>query len=199
MSDHLERFAHDRYYLRRKVLKILGGAFHLRDADGNLILYSSQKRFRLRENISLYDTEAMETELLNITTQSVFDISGSYAVRDVQTGAVVGGLKRKGISSMFVRDAWVILDAEGREIGEINEDSMLKAIARRVLDEWAFFLPQKYHATIGGVEVATFRTNFNPFVYKLEIDFSMDADNLFDPRLGLSAAVLLAAIEGKQD
>jgi len=90
MSDHLERFAHDRYYRRRKVLKLFGGAFHLRDADDNLILYSSQKRFRIRENISLYDSEAMETELINITTQSIFDIAGSYAVKDVTTGAVVG-------------------------------------------------------------------------------------------------------------
>jgi uncharacterized protein YxjI len=178
---------------------MFGGAFHLRDADGHLILYSSQKRFRIRENISLYDTEAMQTELINITTQSIFDIAGSYAVRDVQTGAVVGGLKRKGISSSFLRDRWLILDADGREIGEIVEDSAVKAIARRVLDEWAFFLPQKYHATIGDVEVATFQSNINPFVYKLEIDFSMDTENVLDPRLGLAAAVLLAAIEGKQN
>ncbi|MEO0587663.1 MAG: hypothetical protein AAF078_08490 [Planctomycetota bacterium] len=198
MPDHLERFAHTRYQVRRKVLKLFGGAFYIRDDQGNLVLYSKQKSFRIKEDISLFDDQEQTTQLLHITTQSILDIAGTYAVKDAQTGAVIGALKRAGLSSMFVRDRWLILDASGQEIGEILEDSQLKAILRRVVDFVAIFMPQKYHATIAGQTVATYQQNINPFVYKLDVDFSMDQGNLFDPRLGLAAAVLLAAIEGKQ-
>ncbi|MEM0915077.1 MAG: hypothetical protein AAGK09_10775 [Planctomycetota bacterium] len=197
-EEHLHRFLKDRYFLRRKVLKLFGGAFHIRDASGDLVLYSKQKSFRIREDISLFDNEAMTTQLIRITTQSVFDIAGTYAVQDMVTGETIGGLKRHGLSSSFIRDKWEIYDPDGRQIGEIVEDSQVKAILRRAVDSVAVLMPQKYHATIGGQTVATYHQNFNPFVYKLEVDFSMDTNNLFDPRLGLAAAVLLAAIEGKQ-
>ena len=61
-----------------------------------------------------------------------------------------------------------------------------------------FFMPQKYHATVGGQMVCTFQQNFNPFVQKLAIDFSYDQNKTFDRRLGLAAAILLLAIEGRQ-
>ncbi|MEM6334236.1 MAG: hypothetical protein AAF823_12940 [Planctomycetota bacterium] len=199
MSDHLERFAHARYNVRRKVLKLFGGAFHIRDEQGNLVLFSKQKSFRIKEDISLFDDEQQTTQLIHITTQSIFDIAGTYAVKDAQSGAVIGGLKRAGLSSSFIRDRWLILDTNGQEIGEILEDSQLKALLRRFVDLVALLMPQKYHATIAGQTVATYQQNFNPFVYKLDVDFSMDDQNAFDPRLGLAAAILLAAIEGKQN
>jgi hypothetical protein len=49
-----------------------------------------------------------------------------------------------------------------------------------------------------GRRVCDLRQNFNPFVYKLYVDFSENTNNALDVRLGLAMAVLLAAIEGKQ-
>lgn len=43
-----------------------------------------------------------------------------------------------------------------------------------------------------------FKQNFNPFVTKLSLDFSTDTERRLDRRLGLAAAVLLCAIEGKE-
>jgi hypothetical protein len=43
-----------------------------------------------------------------------------------------------------------------------------------------------------------FTRNFNPFVSKVNLDYSMDTQGLLDRRLGIAAAVLLLAIEGKQ-
>ena len=62
----------------------------------------------------------------------------------------------------------------------------------------AMFLPQKYHAQVGGAEVATFQQNMNPFVKKLTLDFSMDPPGRLDRRLGLAAGILLSAIEVRQ-
>ena len=50
---------------------------------------------------------------------------------------------------------------------------------------------------VGGKKVVDFKQNFNPLTYHLNVDFLVPAAE-FDRRLGLAAAVLLAAIEGKQ-
>ena len=99
----------------------------------------------------------------------------------------------------MLRDEWLILDANGAEIGKIMEDSQVKAIVRRFIEAAAFFMPQKYHAEIAGKTVASYQQNFNPFVHRIAIDFRPDTDNRLDPRLGLAAAVLLCAIEGRQN
>lgn len=197
--DDRARFEHARYTVRAKILRIFGGAFHIYGPDGALALYTEQKRFRLKEDIRLYADESMRRELLRISTQSVFDLAGAYDVRDSVTGERVGTLKRSAVSSTFVRDHWSILDGEGNAIGELQEDSTLKALVRRYVDIVALFMPQRYHMTLGGQAVAHFRQRFNPLVLKLEVDFSPDPGARLDRRLGLAAAVLLSAIEGRQD
>lgn len=51
------RFDHIHYTIRRKVLKLFGGAFHIYDGEGNLVLYSKMKAFKLREDIPLYSDD----------------------------------------------------------------------------------------------------------------------------------------------
>lgn len=199
MDSDLQRFTHTHYLVRRKVLRIFGGAFHIYDADGNVVLYCHQKRFKLREDLRIYESEEQQTELLKITTKSVFDISGTYDVVDSVSDERVGSLRRSGISSTFMRDHWTILDGDGNEIGEIAEDSMLKALVRRFIDAASLLMPQAYHVNIGGQQVAELKQTFNPFIYKLNVDFTGDDEVRLDRRLGLAAAILLAAIEGKQD
>jgi hypothetical protein len=75
---------------------------------------------------------------------------------------------------------------------------MTSALIRRFVEAAAFLFPQKFHATVRGQTVCTFQQNFNPFVRKLVVDFSMDGNCLFDRRLGIAAAVLLSAIEGRE-
>ena len=192
-----ERFTHAQYVVRKKVFKLLGAAFHVYDTAGSVVLYSKQKAFKLREDIRLYTDPDMTTELLTIKARQILDFSAAYDVVDLPTGRKIGAFKRKGWTSL-VRDAWVIMDADDREAGRINEDSVLAALFRRMFDGNSILLPQAFHAELGGETVATFRQNHNPFVRKLTVDFSPDVHNRFDRRLGLAAAVLLAAIEGRQ-
>jgi len=46
--------------------------------------------------------------------------------------------------------------------------------------------------------VFEFHRNFNPFVSKMELDFSKDRTGALDRRVGIAAAILLVALEGKQ-
>jgi hypothetical protein len=191
------RFEHNNYLIRRKVFKLFGAAFHVYDPADQVVLFASMKAFKLKEDIRLYDNEEMHAELLLIQARRVLDISAEYDVTDSQTGEKVGVLKRKGLKSM-VRDEWIVMDPKDQPIGTIKEDSTAMALIRRFIP-FANLIPQEYAGEIGGAPVCTFKQNFNPFVMKISLDFSADVNRLLDRRLGLAAAVLLCAIEGKQD
>lgn len=137
----------------------------------------------------------MSTELVNIHARKIVDISSIYDVFDSQTGLKIGALKRKGLKSIL-KDEWLILNDEDEEIGIIQEDSMGLALLRRFLLN---LIPQSYNVYIGSNLVSTFKQNFNPFVIKLNIDFSNDAEGVFDKRLGIAAGIMLCAIDGKQN
>lgn len=193
MSD--SAFSHSTYLIRRKILKILGAAFHIYDPQGNVAFYSKQKAFKLKEDIRVYTGEDMQKEVLTIQAKNIIDFSATYTVFDPTTGTKVGLLKRKGMKSI-IKDEWIIMDANEKEIGLIQEDSMMLALVRRFLTN---LVPQSYEGTINGRNVCHFKQNFNPFVTKITLDFSMDTESLLDRRLGIAAAILLCAIEGKQD
>ena len=59
--------------------------------------------------------------------------------------------------------------------------------------------PQKFIGYIGDVPVLEFSQNRNPFVQKIELDYGPDVNGLLDRRLGIAAAALLCAIEGRQN
>ncbi len=187
-------FSHKNYLIRRKVFKLFGGAFHIYDPEGRVAFYSQMKAFKLKEDIRLYSDETMETELLTIKARQIIDFSAAYDVMDSVTGEKVGVLKRKGMKSIF-KDEWIIMNEEDREKGFIREDSPFLAFVRRFITN---IIPQKYHAEIGGERVCELSQNFNPFVMKINLDFSQDEKGLLDRRLGIAAAVLLCAIEQKQ-
>ena len=192
-----ERFGHTNYVVRKKVLKIFGAAFHVYDGSGDLVLYSKQKAFKLREDIRLYTDEKKTAELMTIQARQIIDFSAAYDVIETPTRRKLGALKRKGWKSL-IRDNWVIMDPNDREVGTVVEDSTALAVVRRLVSDVALFLPQKFHVDYGGATVATFQQNFNPFVRKLLVDFSPDTAGHLDRRLGLAAAILLSAIEGRQ-
>ncbi len=196
-AGYKDPFDYDRFVIRRKVFKLLGAAFHVYDESGNLVMYSKQKAFKLKEDIRLYSDESMKVELLTITARSMLDFSASYDVIDPLAKQKVGALRRKGWSSL-ARDSWMLLNAHDQEIGTVQEDSMIAALVRRFIDAASLLMPQKFHAEMNGQTVCTYQQNFNPFVRRLTVDFTHDRNKQFDRRLGLAAAVLLSAIEGKQ-
>ena len=183
----------DQFVLRRKVLRLIGAGFHFYDAHDKLLAFAELKGFKLKEDLRIFADEAKSQELIRISARQILDISANYDVFDSTIGEKVGVLQRKGLKSIL-RDEWLIKDAQDREIGMIFEDNWALAIFRRIIA----LLPQRYDAVLGGVKVADLHQNFNPFVFKLAVDFTPDRERRFDRRLGLAAALLLAAIEGRQ-
>lgn len=187
-------FQHNRYTLKRKVLA-LTGKFRIFEPAGQLVLYSQQKMFKLKEDIRVFSDESMAQELLHIQARQVVDFSAAYDVIDSTYQTKVGALRRKGLRSMM-RDEWQVLDDQDRPLGLLHEDSVGRALLRRFL--LGTLLPQNYDLRIDGEKAADYRQRFKLVGYHLDLDFSLDADRQLDRRLGLAAAILLGTIEGKQ-
>ncbi len=186
-----------RYTIRRKVLQLFGASFHVYDEQGRVVGFSSQKAFKLREDIRIFADESRTRELLSIQARQVIDWSAAYDVVDSTEQRKVGALRRKGWSSLL-RDQWEVMDAFDRPVARLREDSTLLALLRRFLSN---LIPQRFHLEhLEGAgapgPLATLRVRFNPFVYRLDVEvLHRDA---VDPRLVLATAILLAAVEGRQ-
>lgn len=187
-------FQSNRYFLKKQAIA-LTGIFRIYNENDQMVLYSRQKMFRLREDIRVYSGEDMSQELLYIQARNIIDFSAAYDVIDSTDQTRVGALRRRGWRSML-RDTWDILDASDQPLGILQEDSQGRAMLRRML--LGSLLPQNYDALFNGQRTADLRQKFNPFRYELLLDFSEDVQRRFDRRLGIAAGILLAAIEGRQ-
>lgn len=181
------------YTLRRKVFKFMGARFDIFDANGVMVLHAAQKAFKLKEDIRLYADENKTDEVMLIQARAILDFAAAYDVFDSHTGEKIGALKRKGWQG-FVRDEWIVMDRNDQEIGVCIEDSLGLALVRRLVMS---LIPQNYDLMIGGERAADLRQRFNPFIYKLDIDLTQwHADA--DVRMGIAAAVMIAAVEQRQ-
>ena len=124
-------FQHSSYLLKRQAIA-LTGKFRFYDPMGNLVMFSEQKMFKLREDIRVYSDEGKTQEVLGIKARQIMDFSAAYDVMDTATNQKVGTLRRKGWSSLL-RDEWQVLDTNDNQIGILFEDSMGLALLRRFL------------------------------------------------------------------
>ena len=186
-------FSLPRYIFRRKVFTFLGAKFHVYDENWDVVMFSKKKAFKLKEDIRVFSDESQTKELLTVKARQILDFGATYDVADSTTGAVVGSWHRKGLASIL-RDTWLCYDAQGNEIGKLIEDSMAKALLRRFLLN---LIPQGYSLQVDGKEAVTIHQHFNPFILRYTLDMTKH-QGLLDPRLAISAGVLLCAIEGRQ-
>ena len=187
-----------KYTIRRKVLKLFGAAFHVYDENGSIIGYCNQKAFKLKEDLKLYTGEDMSDMLLSLQAQSVLDFSSTYSV-NLPDGTSLGSLRRKGMKSSFLRDEWLMFDADGNEIAKIRETGSVAPMARRYIEIAAVLFPQRYEIIRNSdtTIIAEYRQHFNPFIFRLGVAIREEDEHL-DELFILGAACLISAIEGKQ-
>jgi hypothetical protein len=181
-----------KYLLKKKFWALLGGEFVITNEQQEVVAFAKQKAFKLREEI-LVTTDIEKTQpLFSIKARNIIDFHGTYDIVDAQTGAFLGALRRKGFHSM-IRDEWEVLAEGDRVIGIVKEESGALALVRRFLTN---IIPQRYDLRIGEVDAGGFTQQFNLFLYNLEIDVD---ESLLDRRVAFATAILLGAIEGKQE
>ncbi|MDX2118203.1 MAG: hypothetical protein SFY96_08495 [Planctomycetota bacterium] len=187
--------AQEQYTIRRQVFRLFGAGFHIYDAADNVVGFCEQKAFKLREDLRLYRSDAKTDLLIRIAARQIIDFNATYDVFDAQDQRV-GSLRRRGGASLL-RDTWLVFDAADQQVAQLTEESGMLAALRRFTD-LGFLFPEQFELTgDGNTPLATYRTHFNPFIYRLSIAIHPAASQ-FDPNLLLATGVLIAAIEGRQ-
>lgn len=175
----------------RPILQFFGRVYRLETEGGQLLLEVRMKLFKLREEIIGYGDTGASQPRLRMKARSVFDFGATYDVTDGTTGERLGAWRRKGMASIL-RDTWVLLDRSDQEIGQVVEDSVALALVRRFLLN---LIPQGFTATVNGQPAGHIQQRFN--LFRLTYDVKLDPTKV-EPRMAQALAVLLLAIEGRQ-
>ena len=182
----------NQYLIREKFLKIFGNKFHIMDEHDQLYGFCEQKRFRIKEDIRLYDDESKNNEWLVIKQRNLVDAWGGFDIFDPKAGILLGTVRRKFWKSIL-RTKWQVLDPDGNDIGMLLEDSMAQAIARRV---FLGILPKKYTLhTMGNDNPITMRQKFNPIIRKLIVN--IPPENNFNRKFIAGLAIVISALDGR--
>ena len=182
----------NQYLIREKFLKIFGNKFHIMDENGQLYGFCEQKRFRIKEDIRLYDDENKNNEWLVIKQRNLVDAWGGFDIFDPKAGILLGTVRRKFWKSIL-RTKWQVLNPDGNDIGMLLEDSMAQAIARRV---FLGILPKKYTLhTMGNNNPITMRQKFNPIIRKLIVN--IPPENNFNRKFIAGLAIVISALDGR--
>ena len=183
----------NQYLIREKFFKFFGNKFHIMDENDQLYGFCEQKRFKLKEDLRLYDDENKNNEWLVIKQRNLVDAWGGFDIFDPINNQHLGSVRRKFWKSIL-RTKWEVLDSEGQDIGMLIEDSMAQAIARRIL---LGILPKKYTLhTTGNNQPITMRQKFNPIIKKLIVN--IPPENNFNRKFIAGLAIVISALDGRK-
>ena len=183
----------NQYLIREKFLKFFGNKYRIVDEQENLYGFCEQKRFRIKEDIRIYDDENKNNEWLIIKQRNLVDAWGGFDIVDPRENLLLGSIRRKFWKSVL-RTKWELLDSDGNEIGMLIEDSLGYAIARRIL--LGILLPKKFTLwTSADQQPITMRQKFNPLVKKLVV--TIPSGHAFDRRFIAGLAMVIAAVDGR--
>ena len=183
----------NQYLIREKFLKFFGNKFHIMDENDQLYGFCEQKRFKLKEDLRLYDDENKNNEWLVIKQRNIVDAWGGFDIFDPIDNQHLGTVRRQFWKSLL-RTKWQVLDSEGNDIGMLLEDSMTQAILRRV---FLGILPKKYILhTRGNDQPITMRQKFNPIIKKLIVN--IPPENNFNRKFIAGLAIVISALDGRK-
>ncbi len=184
--------AQNELFVAQKMIS-LGNRYLVTDTANNVLLYSKQKMFKLKEDFRFFFDEAEKEEALVIKAQNILDFSGKYDVIDPSTNTNLGLIKREGWSSLFV-GKWVMYKADGTVLAEVKEDSPVLAILRRFVDFISLLIPVEFKITCNGSEVGSIQKKRALFRDRYYINLKNDVNKVIDRRMAIALAVLLDSI-----
>jgi hypothetical protein len=148
-----------------------GSRLPIRDLDSGRAMVAQVAPLRLRSLIQVFPNRQPQKEIFRIAARRVLSVGGPYDVVDSARNELLAVIRKR------LAGDWEIHDAQ---------DQLIGIVAR---GEWGMS-----HAThrvlIGPNEVGTLHWT-NIIKPALEIDYSMDVDQLLDRRVGLALGVLL--------
>lgn len=177
------------YTIKRKFWSIFERVFRVWTGDGQLIMYIEHPILRLREEFMVYEDEAKTRPLLRVKSRQMIAINFAYEIADARTGQLLGAVRKQGLRSI-VRDKFILLDAQDREIGYAEEQGA--SIMRRIFP----WLTSKHAIFVGGQRVAFIRQVFRFFTKEFTVDLEPSE---LDPTFVLAVALLALIAEARRE
>lgn len=113
----------------------IGTRVRVLDAAGRQVAYVRKKKFRLREEVTVYADESQRSLLYRIKADRAWDFGASYHVSGPD-GHPVGAVRQHGMKSLW-KSSYAVSDDRGEEVGLIHEEKPWV----KVLDGLAESLP----------------------------------------------------------
>jgi uncharacterized protein YxjI len=177
------------YTIKRKFWSFFERVFRVFTGDGQLIMYIQHPLLKLREEFTVYADEDKTRPLLVVKSKQIIAINFSFEVTDAQTQQVLGAVQKKGLASIL-RDKFIILDANGTEVGYAEEQGA--SLLRRFIP----WLTSKHAIFVGGQQVAYIRQVFRFFTKEFTVDLQ---PSQLDPRFVLAVALLALMAEARRE
>jgi hypothetical protein len=186
------RWYQNYYRIRKKALSPWN-KYWIEDYSKNILGFSKQKMFKLKEDIRIYTDEGMQTEMFRIQQQEIVDLWGTFAVIDSSTNIILGYIKRKALKSTFAWDEWEILDGHKKPIGGIDEEHA-RGLVRKL--PGGGLIPEKMTLLLDDEPVAEIDQDFKVIgdIWDLKC---IAVPNSLDRRVLLGALLLMGMIERK--
>ena len=98
----------------------IGTRVRVVDAAGRQVAYVRKKKFRLKEEVTVYEDESQRNLLFRIKADRVWDFGASYHVSGPD-GHPVGAVRQHGMKSLW-KSSYAVSDDRGEEVGLIHEE-----------------------------------------------------------------------------
>ena len=165
----------------------IGTRVRVVDAAGRQIAYLRKKKFRLKEDVRVYEDENQSRLRFRLMADRVVDFGASYAVSGPD-GRPLGGVRQRGVRSIW-KSTYEVSDPNAKAIGVIHEenpfvkvlDSLAEAIPFADALGGLFFNPA-YLVDLGGETVLRMQKERSVFESRFRLDklgdFSEEEEDL---------------------
>lgn len=178
-----------RYLIKRPFWSFFERTFRVFSPDGQLYMLVRHPILRLKEEFMVYADEAKTKPILRVKSRQMIAINFTYDVFDAANNELLGSVQKKGLRSI-VRDAFVLLDPAGKEIGRAEEQG--HSLLRRFIP----LLTSKHAVFVDEQPVAHIRQIFRFFIKEFEVELE---PSRVDPRFVLAVALLALMAEARRE
>ena len=121
----------------------IGTRVRVTDAAGKQLAYVRKKKFKLKEDVRVYEDENQRDLRFRIKADRVVDFGASYAISGPD-GRPLGAVKQRGMRSLW-KSTYDVTDPLGKDIAVIHEENPFV----KVLDSLAEAIP--FADALGGL------------------------------------------------
>jgi uncharacterized protein YxjI len=157
------------------------------DAAGRQVAYLRKKKFRLKEDVRVYEDENQSRLRFRLMADRIVDFGASYAVSG-SAGRPLGAVRQRGVRSLW-KSTYEVSHPSGKVIGVIHEenpfvkvlDSLAEALPFADALDGLFFNPA-YLVDLGGETVLRMKKERSVFESRFRLDklgdFSEEEEDL---------------------